>query len=249
MKSKFFIALFYSLISILLGAMIFGTFFELDPLLSIGVSVIVSVTFLVVKQYTGLEFNIATVVCGEINASIANNCDFPMQAGTRERAIIINFKDWQEAVITTAIDNYTIESITLDIAATAFFIDGKSNSIKPKYTMLKQGPNKMFDHMIDMLGFTIDPDTKNELNAGIDGRYVIITENFFKGPAGNSAFEVYGSSTGLEMTALERDPLNQDTQGAFAFTFGTDLNKEPKMPAPLFITSYAATKAVFDGLL
>jgi len=132
---------------------------------------------------------------------------------------------------------------------TAYQIDGKNNSIAPKAMMVKVGFNNMFDHSVQMKGFDLSPEIKEQLNSMKDGRFVIITENYFKGVSGNSAFEIYGLTTGLEMSVLERDPNNADTQGAFDFTFFTDVNKEPRLPNSLFVTSYALSKAVVDGLL
>jgi hypothetical protein len=82
-----------------------------------------------------------------------------------------------------------------------------------------------------------------------DGRFVVITENYFKGVAGNASFEIYGLTTGLEMSVLERDPNTADTQGAFDFTFTTINNKEPRLPNSLFNTDYATSKAVVDSIL
>jgi len=189
-----------------------------------------------------------SVVCGAIASNILISCDTPMQGGTRDRAVIFNFDDIA-SIVYDSTNTATVEDIVLASGKFAYQIDGKNNSIAPKAMMVKVGFNNMFDHTVQMKGFDISPEIKEHFNAGKDGRYVVIVENYFKGTAGNSAFEVYGLTSGLELTVLERDPNNADTQGAFDFTFSTVLNKEPKLPNNLFITSYAASKAVVDGLL
>jgi hypothetical protein len=187
-------------------------------------------------------------VCGEISANITKSCTNPLQGGTRDRAVVINFED-VASVVYNGTNTEVIEDIVLVSGAVAYQIDGKNNSIAPKASMVKVGFNKMFDHTVMMKGFDISPATKAQLNAMKDGKFIVITENYFRGTAGESAFEVYGLTTGLEMTVIERDPNNADTQGAFDFTFFTDVNKEPRLPSSLFVTSYALSKAVVDGLL
>jgi len=187
-------------------------------------------------------------ICGKIASNILKSCAKPLQGGTKDRAIIINFDDIS-SIVYNSTNTATIEDIVLATGKVAYQIDGKNNSIAPKSMLVKQGYENMFDHVVQMKGFDISPDVKEQLNSAKDGRFVVIVENYFKGTAGNSAFEVYGLTTGLEITALERDANNADTQGAFDFTFSTALNKEPKLPNNLFITSYALSKAVVDGLL
>jgi hypothetical protein len=187
-------------------------------------------------------------VCGQIASNILKSCTKPLQGGTKDRALIINFEDIA-SIVYNGTNVSTVEDIVLKTSKLAYQIDGKNNSIAPKAMLVKQGYENMFDHSVQLKGFDISPEIKEHFNSGKDGRYVVIVENYFKGTAGNSAFEIYGLTSGLELTALERDPNNADTQGAFDFTFSTVLNKEPKLPNNLFITSYALSKAVVDGLL
>jgi hypothetical protein len=189
-----------------------------------------------------------SVVCGAIASNILISCATPMQGGTRDRAVIFNFDDISSLVF-NATNTATVEDIILATGKLAYQIDGKNNSIAPKASMVKVGFNNMFDHSVMMKGFDISPDIKEQLNSMKDGRFVIITENYFKGVSGEASFEIYGLTTGLEMSILERDPNNADTQGAFDFTFTTINNKEPRLPNSLFKTSYAISKSIVDGLL
>ncbi len=189
-----------------------------------------------------------SIVCGEIASNILISCATPMQGGTRDRAIIFNFDDIS-SIVYDSTNTAQVKDIVLTGTKLAYQIDGKNNSIAPKAMMVKVGFNNMFDHSVQMKGFDISPSIKEQLNSMKDGRFVVITENYFKGVGGDASFEVYGLTTGLEMSVLERDPNNADTQGAFDFTFTTINNKEPRLPNSYYVTSYSATKALIDGLL
>jgi hypothetical protein len=108
--------------------------------------------------------------------------------------------------------------------------------------------SKLHDHQVEILGFDISPEMKEHFNAGISGRYVIFTQNYFQGESGESAFEIYGLTSGMEFTVLNRNANDTETQGAYAITFLTKNNKEPKLPNAFFDTDYATTKALFDAL-
>lgn len=218
----------------------------ISPAMSVGIAVGIAATLTAFNSYIPENLSFVTL-CGQITQPQLIDCDNPVQGGTREKAYIVNYTDWESVVF--GADDYTVEAIVLAVTKKAFVIEGKNNSIAPKATMVEQGFNNMFDHEIIMKGFDIKPAVKNELNSMKDGRFVIIIENYFRGVNGEVAFEIYGRTTGLEMTALERDPNNADTQGAFDYTFFTKLNKEPKLPNPLFLTNYATTKAIVDALI
>lgn len=186
-------------------------------------------------------------LCGRLGANIALDCTNPLQAGTRDRAIVINFND----IIgrTYAADGCTLEALTLASGAIGYYIDGQKNSIAPKSTMVARTFTNMFDHEVTMKGFDISPETKVQVNELKDSRVVIITENYYQGSGGNAAFEVYGLTVGLVAVEIERDPNSEETEGAFHFKFMTDTNKEPKTANTLFDTDYATTKAIVDALL
>ena len=186
-------------------------------------------------------------VCGKITANISKSCDTPLQMGTETRAVIINKDDISS--ISYNADGYTVEDIVLASGTTGYTIDGKNNSIAPLTEMVDLEFDNVFDHTVTFKGFDISPDIKKQLNAGKEGRYVVIVENVFRGTDGESAFEVYGLTTGLEFSELSRNPNDETTQGAFDFVLTTKTNKEPRLPNPLYVTSYSASKAVVDALL
>lgn len=217
-----------------------------SPIVSVMIAATMATLLTVFNGYIPSNLSFVTL-CGQITQAQLIDCDNPVQGGTREKAYIMNLADLDS--ITFGADGYTVEAITLAATKKAFVIEGKNNSIAPKATMIEQGFSNMFDHEVIAKGFDISPAVKNELNSMKDGRFVIITENYFKGSGGETAYEIYGITTGLEITNLERDPNNAETQGAFDYTFFTKLNKEPKLPNPLFLTNYATTKAIVDALI
>jgi hypothetical protein len=185
--------------------------------------------------------------CGKINANIKKDCNIPLQMGTRDLAKIINLSDIV-SVVYDSTNKAQVKDIVLKTGATAFEIDGFKNSIRPLAGLEDGTYSKRFNHSVEVLGFDISIDTKEQLNAGIEGRYVVITENYFQGDEGQSAFEVYGLTVGMELTAVDKNPNDAETQGAFHLMFSTPLNKEPKLPNAFFDTDYATTKAIFDAL-
>ena len=217
----------------------------LDPMASIVAGAVSCVALEYVSRT--LPQGSLMVTCGNLSANISKSCTNPVQAGTKDRGIILNFDD--VIGITYDTDGETVKDLILSSGAVGYVIDGQNNSIEPLCTMVQQGFLNMFDHTVTMKGFDISPATKNEVNSMKDGRFIIVTENFFKGTDGNSAFEVYGLTAGLEMSEIERNPNSEETQGAFHFVFTTIKNKEPKIAATFYDTDYTTTKAIVDALL
>lgn len=240
----------FTVMSILLIMSILTTVFVsigLPLLEAFALVVFLEITMLFVQRYLPNNISLSSI-CGAISGNILYNCDFPMQGGTRDRAWIFNYADIEGYVID--INNPMLyKDIELLATKKGFYIDGRNNSIMPSFTMIKGNFIEQYDHIIAMKGFDISPETKQNLESMKSGRFVVVTENVFKGENGDSAFEVYGATTGLELSVLTRDPNNADTQGAFDFTFGTVKNKEPKMPATLFDTSYNNTLELLNDKL
>lgn len=219
----------------------------LAPMEAVGLVVALECVMLFVQRYMPNNISFATI-CGAISGNIVYNCDYPMQGGTRERAWIFNLADIDGYVID--VNNPMLYSdITLLALKTGFYIDGRNNSIMPNFALIKGNFIEQFDHTVSMKGWDISPDVKKNLEGMKSGRFVIVCENVFRGANGNCAFEIYGATTGLELSVLTRDPNNADTQGAFDFTFATVKNKEPKMPATLFDTSYNDTLTLLNSKL
>lgn len=188
--------------------------------------------------------------CARISANIELDCDNPIQAGVKDRMVLINWDDYDAAVKTVDVSNsQIIESITFATTATGYLVEGQNNSNETKETLIKGRYAKSFEHQVVFKVFNKDADVKQQLERLSKGRVVAIVENNFTGVDGNASFDIFGHGSGLIMEALERDASNQDTQGAYDITLKTsEFSREAHLSATLFDTDYTTTKAVFDGL-
>ncbi len=186
------------------------------------------------------------MACGTLTLDQAKDCANPLQAGTKDQMKIINLED--VAISTRNGTTKAIEAFTNATPGTAVVIDGQRNSIVPRFEKVIVGVFSKYNHEVACMGFDLAPEIKNDLEEGADGQYVAVVENFHKGTDGNAAFEIYGLDNGMELSELSRDPNSADTQGAFAIKFSSEINSEPRMPATLWDTDYATTKAIYDAL-
>lgn len=188
-------------------------------------------------------------VCGDISANILISCTVPLQAGTEDTLILINRNDIASTT-RNGTNNEIIENIILASGAIGYAYQGINNSHKPKFNTVKVGPFQRWSHQVDFLAFGVTAVEKAQMQKLKDGDIVAIVYNKFKGTAGNGAFEVYGFDAGLKNSLIGRDVTNQETQGAFSISLMSDpeTGLEPFPPKSLFVTSYAASLAVVDGL-
>lgn len=189
--------------------------------------------------------------CGRISSNLLQDCDNPMIGGTDDVMYVINHDDWKEATITRdASNNQLITGITLASSRIAYKFEGKNNSIEPRAALAKGRYYELYDHEVIFKVFDNSAEVKAEVEALAKGRYVIIIENSHKGAAGESAFEVYGDESGLELAEGERAVSDTETQGAFNLTLrSSEYSRESHLPATLYDTDYATTKAIVTGLL
>jgi hypothetical protein len=191
--------------------------------------------------------------CGRISANILLNCDYPIVGGVNDRLILMNKDDWDNATKSQNASNPQIyENIVLPTSPQAFAyeVEGKNNSIDVKSSLVKARYSDGYSHEIIYRIFNISPEIKEQIEAKAKGRLVAITQNNFKGQTGSAAFEIHGSDIGLELVEAESNKSDAETQGAYVLTLRTpEAFKESHLPATLFITDFATTKAVVDGLL
>jgi hypothetical protein len=183
-------------------------------------------------------------LCGEITANNNFNCDAPIQGGTEDEMIVINKNDI--SVITRAADGFTVENIVLKSGAQGFVIDGLKNSISPSMTSVDVGVFERYEHTVNTKGFDISNTARLAIDKMTGGKYVAFVKNVYDGTDGNAKFVIYGLDAGLGFKVTQNP--NDDSQGAFDITLATTLNKEPHVPAALFITDEATTNAVWDSL-
>lgn len=204
------------------------------------------------KKFEGVAIiPMFTTLCGKISASQTINCNNPLQAGSEDTLTLINWEDWLDASLTlNGTNTQIVENIVLASGITAFSMDGKNNSIAPKFELIKQPYAEVYNHELNYKVFGVNASAKEQLEKKAKGRFVAIVHNKFKGASGDSAFEIYGADAGLVVTQMIRDVNSSDTQGAFDIILKTsELSPEPHMPKTLFVTDYATTKAIVEGLL
>lgn len=189
-------------------------------------------------------------LCAKITQNMALDCDDPMVAGAHDEALLINFQDWKDAVITrNATNSQIIEGIALPSGTVGYIWQGQNGSFMPKCTMVKQKYSKKWNHAIGGVVFTNSPDVKKEFANASGGRVVVIIHKNYEGTDGNAAYEVYGDKIGLELAECEKDDNNAETQGAWTFLLQSpDDQKEPKPQATLFLTDLETTTAIYDSL-
>ena len=189
-------------------------------------------------------------ICAKISANVLYDCDNPMVAGAGDNLYLINKDDWDEATITEDVGNsQLITNIVLASGDLSYKFEGKNYSVEPTQKLVKQKYAEVYDHEVTFKVFVANAATKEQLEKMASGSVVAIVENVHRGADGESAFEVYGRGSGLEVQDLERMLNDADTQGAFNIVLrSSEVAKEPHLPATLYETDYATTKAIVEGL-
>ena len=189
-----------------------------------------------------------TVSCPGINADVFLDCTKPISAGVKDMLYLVNFADI--ATITEDLANPNlIESFTLSPGAFLYRFEGKNNSIDPKSSLVKARYSNTFQHECMFKVFDNASDIKTQLEYMTNVKIVAIVENNYKGSTGEVPFEIYGLRSGLTINVLERIVNDQETQGAYNITLSSSEQiKEPYLPATLFDTDYATTKAFLESL-
>ena len=189
-------------------------------------------------------------ICGQITSNLTANCTNPLQPGAEVTLTLINREDWIDAAITyNGSNTEVIENVVLASGIVAYTYIGVNKSLVPKYELIKGAYSELYNHEINLKIFDVTPTAKAQLELLAKGQVVAIVQNKYRGTAGNAAYEVYGADSGLVCTQLIREISSTDTSGAFDIILKSDEGSlEPHMPNTFFITDYATTKAVVDGL-
>ena len=176
------------------------------------------------------------------------DCSKPISAGVKDILYLINADD----ILSTTPDPSNpnlITGITLVSGAVAYKFEGKNSSIEPRAALVRQRYSEVYDHEVTFKVFDNGADIKKNLQGAVTKKVVAIVENRFQGTDGDAAFEIYGLTAGLQANTLERITADADTQGAYNVVLvSSEFEKEPNLPATLFDTSYAATKALVEAL-
>lgn len=182
------------------------------------------------------------MACGTLFAGSTPNCDTPFQGGNKNRLVIMEKDDYDNATKTFDALGQLI-TLTMPAGKTAWPFSGFKNSAKPGYKKVTSPDGRaMYVHYSEYFVYDYSQSMKLNLQRKANGRYVVIMENSL---ADVNAFEVLGTGVGCEVLELERVP--QDNGGAFKIKIQTpDGEFEAKLPITMLVTDYPTTKAAID---
>jgi len=189
-------------------------------------------------------------VCDALTAGILYDCLNPPVGGVNDRLILVNFSDIDGNVTRNGSNPNVIEAITLPGGAVGYVFEGLNSSNEPRAALVKGRYVNGYDHEVRFKVFSNSIAAKVQLTK-LDGALVVaIVQNNHKGAAGEAAFEIYGLETGLRLQELERILADAELQGAYNLLIKNDeISKPSTLPQTLFITDFAATLAVVNGIL
>lgn len=192
--------------------------------------------------------------CGLITANIQPDCENPLVGGLEVDLILIN----KDHITTMAFDTNNpliVTGITLSGTNKGFLYTGIKNSNGSKSTLVKGKYTNTYDHEISMVVFKVNGEAKKQMELLAKGMVVAVVRNKYRGTNADSAFEIFGREQGLEVSVMERDVNNADTQGGFMVTLKTpEVGKEAHLPAPFVapisgnLSQYASTLAAYNNL-
>ena len=189
-------------------------------------------------------------VCDALTAGILYDCLNPPVGGVNDRLILVNFSAIDGNVTRNVSNPNVIEAITLPGGAVGYVFEGLNSSNEPRAALVKGRYVNGYDHEVRFKVFSNSIAAKVQLTK-LDGALVVaIVQNNHKGAAGEAAFEIYGLETGLRLQELERILADAELQGAYNLLIRNDeISKPSTLPQTIFITDFAATLAVVNGIL
>lgn len=187
--------------------------------------------------------------CAQITDNILLDCAKRPAAGANDNLYLFNYDE----LATLTRDNTNpnlIESFSLVSGAFIYRFQGQNDSVEPRSALVEARYSKSYDHEVIFKLFDNTADLKDQIDRLAQGRVIAIVENNFAGSDDETKFEIYGLTSGLLLREMERIVADAETQGAYNLTLRTsDFSKEPNLPATLFDTSIAVTRAFIQSLL
>jgi hypothetical protein len=187
--------------------------------------------------------------CANITDNVLLNCQKIISAGANDNLFLLNFDDL--ATITRDNTNPNlIESFTLNSGAFLYKFQGFNDSVEPRSALVKTRYSANYDHEVTLKLFDNTADLKEQIDALKLGRVIAVVENNFAGSDDETKFEIYGLNAGLVLEEMERIVADTETQGAYNLVLrSSERSKEPNLPATLFDTSIAVTRAFINSLV
>lgn len=206
--------------------------------------------------------------CGEISAGIALDCKARLVAGTMENIILMNYDKFKALndtqLVFDALNNLVVSDINFtgsDPGTYAWQFTGKKNSNAPLVEAQRGTYDLYYKHTLGFKVFANDPNAKAIIDSMSDSLVVAIVQNknttsdstdgTVTPTDGNSAYEIYGADSGLQLATSTRNPNDAETKGAWDLVLSNDDNElEGHVPLTIWDgTSYATTKTMVDALL
>jgi len=188
--------------------------------------------------------------CGGISADILIDCDNPPVGGTSDVLYLFNLDGATFTYDTTGIlPHKIVDGISLASGQTLFKVEGRNNSITAGVELVKGQYFDSYQHNVGFAAFDITPETKAQIEKMVQsGNLVAIVGNNNRSATGNTAFEIYGITNGLEVLTSVRNVIEND--GIYVLQLGSgELAKEPHLQFSVFDTDYATTLAMLEALL
>ena len=177
------------------------------------------------------------------------DCAAPPVGGAQNFVLLYNYTEWRAMVdaakVTRGVDG-TISDIDNNVGIKAYRFD-----VPDETALILGSPNRLvaggidgFDHTVNFSIIDTKQAQKNTLRAILFERCVAIVYKK------NGTGEVYGDEQGLSIVTNTYAPNNPATGSVIPVQLITspDSPAENKMPADIFITSAAVTKALILGL-
>lgn len=181
----------------------------------------------------------------KIAAAVLNACDKPSVGGLSDSVVLINYEDYEGATITyNSTNTLLVENIVLPGTTLGYkfeFVDDTINA-----TSVYDIASKTYTHsLLGMLNVS-SADIKKNLNDAVNGRFVGIVTN--RTPEGSVKFEIYGSSSGMKITQVDKD--SNANSGNYQLTMAsTEKSRERYAPLSFFKTDIPTTIGLITGLL
>lgn len=186
--------------------------------------------------------------CGQITAGINVNCDEPIVSGVNDTIYLFNKTEVDS--LTYGATKETVQGINLQTSATGFVFEGKNDSVDPKTELEKARFSTNHNHEVVFRVFDNSVAVKTQLNKMVNGKFLVAISNNHVNSTGDSAFEIYGEISGLEVAELDRLPSDVESEASWRVVLRTpERSKEPRLPASFFETDYTTSKNNLEGLL
>ena len=186
---------------------------------------------------------------GELTADIAFDCLNAPVGGIEQDVVLINKNDVDIVTTTTDANNRVLlTNLQLKPGKTGYKLTGVKQSNGKSWELVKKenAPDK-YKHTFS--GVIFNPGAENKQQADYlsqGGSYLVVVEQKWKGAGNIDAFEVLGSSSGLELSTMTNSSKENDNMIMFELA-SVDGFEEPTMPKTLLDVSYTATKTAFDN--